>query len=138
MSKIATLARLVPRIMVNGLTTIAAATNFLILQTIIANARTDPRQEGDIFIDLNINGNASGFHNRGLANDQLSYQLEIAHDGVNYEVADMNSVFSVGAAGVGKEGIVIKNFFTDKMWRVRALVDVDRGEYIFPYYYMES
>lgn len=138
MSNIAILVQLIPRHARAAITTIAAATNFLILQTLINNARTDPRQVSDIFIDLNINGNASGFHNRGLAGDQLSYQLEIAHDGVNYEIADMNSVFSVGAAGAGKEGIVIKNFFTDKMWRIRAQVDVDRGEYIFPYYYMES
>ncbi|MBA7627647.1 hypothetical protein ES703_35114 [subsurface metagenome] len=116
----------------SGTTTIEAATDFTALQTIIEDTNTDVRHIGDIFIDLNINGDASAFHNRATPGDILTYLLEVSFDGTNYEYVDSGTVT---ASATEKEGIVIKDFWPVSKWRIRMSVDTDRGEYKFAWMY---
>jgi len=115
----------------SGATTIAGGTDFTTLQTIIEDTNTGVRHIGDIFIDLNINGDASAFHNRATLGDTLTYQIEVSFDGTNYEYVDEGTV----VAAANKIGIVIKDFWPVSKWRIRMNVDVDRGEYKFAWMY---
>lgn len=121
-----------PLVKKSGTTTILAATDFTTLQTIVEDTSTDARHTGDIFIDLNMNGDASAFHNRATPGDTLTYQVEVSFDGTNYEYVDEGSVL---ASAADKIGIVIKDFWAVSKWRIRAKVDVDRGEYKFAWMY---
>ncbi|MBA7611395.1 hypothetical protein ES703_18619 [subsurface metagenome] len=116
----------------SGTTTILAATDFTALQTIIEDTGTDARHTGDIFIDLNMNGDASAFHNRATPGDTLSYQIEVSFDGTNYEYVDEGTVI---ASATNKIGVVIKDFWAVSKWRIRMNLDVDRGEYKFAWMY---
>jgi len=116
----------------SGTTIIAAATDFTILQTIIEEVATTARHIGDIFIDLNMNGDASAFHNRANPGDTLTYQIEVSFDGTNYEYVDQGTVT---ASATDKIGIVIKDFWAVSKWRIRMRVDTDRGEYKFAWTY---
>jgi len=116
----------------SGTTTIAAATDFTALQTIIEESGATGRHIGDIFIDLNMNGDASAFHNRATVGDILTYQIEVSFDGTNYEYVDEGTV---AASATYKIGIVIKDFWPVSKWRIRMKVDADRGEYKFAWMY---
>ncbi len=116
----------------SGTTTIPAATDFTTLQTIVEDADTAVRHAGDIFIDLNMNGDASAFHNRATPGDTLSYRVEVNFDGTNYEYVDEGTVT---ASAKDKIGIVIKDFRAISKWRIRMRVDADRGEYKFAWMY---
>ena len=115
-----------------GITTIPAATDFTTLQTIIDELTTTPRHVGDVFIDLNMNGDASAFHNRATLGDILTFQIEVSFDGVSYEYVDSNTIT---ASATAKVGIVIKDFHPVSKWRIRMKVDNDRGEYKFAWMY---
>ena len=56
----------------SGTTVIDAAADFTALQTIIEDTETEVRHVGDIFIDLNLNGDPSAFHNRAIPGDRKS------------------------------------------------------------------
>lgn len=116
----------------SGTTTIEAATDFTTLQTIIEDTNTGPRHIGDVFIDLNMNGDASAFHNRATPGDILTYRVEVSFDGTNYEYVDEGTVT---ASATDKIGIVVKDFWAMSKWRIRMMVDTDRGEYKFAWMY---
>jgi hypothetical protein len=115
-----------------GTTIIEAATDFTAPQTIIEDDATEPRHVGDIFVDLNMNGDPSAFHNRATPGDILTFQVEVSFDGINYEYVDRGTVT---ASATDKIGIVIKDFYPASRWRVRMFVDNDRGEYKFRWMY---
>ena len=116
----------------SGVTTIPDATDFTTLQTIIEDSNSTIRHIGDIFIDLNMNGDASSFHNQAVPGDALTFQVEVSFDGTNYEYVDRGTVI---ASATEKAGIVIKDFWAVSKWRIRAKVDNDRGEYKFAWMY---
>jgi len=116
----------------SGTTTIEAAADFTALQTVIEDTNTDVRHIGDIFIDLNMNGDASAFHNRATPGDILTFQIEVSFDGSVYEYVDSGIVT---ASATEKVGIIIKDFWVYSKWRVRMRVDNDRGEYKFRWMY---
>jgi len=115
-----------------GTTTIDAAADFTNLQTIIEDISLEPRHIGDIFIDLNMAGDTSAFHNRAAPGDILTFQVEVSFDGINYEYVDRGTV---AASAAEKVGVVIKDFHPVSKWRVRMKVDNDRGEYRFRWMY---
>jgi hypothetical protein len=116
----------------SGTTTIEDATDFTTLQTIIDGINADLRHINDIFIDLNMKGDASAFHNRAVPGDVLTFQVELSFDGTSYEYVDRGTVT---ASATDKIGIVIKDFWAASKWRIRAKVDNDRGEYKFAWMY---
>ena len=115
-----------------GIVTIDAAADFTALQTIIEDVDTNVRHIGDIFIDLNMNGDTSAFHNRATPGDVLTFRIEVSFDGTNYEHVDSGTVT---ASATDKAGIVIKDFWAVSIWRIRMKVDNDRGEYTFAWMY---
>ena len=121
-----------PSVIKSGTTTVAAAIDFNSLQTIIEDVNTNIKHIGDIFIDLNMNGDSSAFHNRATPGDVLTFQIEVSFDGSNYEYADSGTAT---ASSTAKAGIVIKDFWAVSKWRIRMRVDNDRGEYKFAWMY---
>jgi len=115
-----------------GTTTVSAAADFTTPQAIIEEDAGEPRHVGDIFIDLNMNGDPSAFHNRAAPGDILTFQVEVSFDGTSYEYVDRGTVT---ASAAEKVGIVIKDFHPVSKWRVRMKVDNDRGEYRFRWMY---